>query len=67
MLLLVLYQWIGRDRLIASSQSPQLAGAFYDAFTGSVDTLVWTVFGIGILAAVSGFLASYVSARRVKR
>jgi hypothetical protein len=63
MLLLVLYQWIGRDQLTAVSKSPQLSGAFYDAFTGSLDTLVWTVFGIGVLAAVSGFLARYVTKR----
>jgi hypothetical protein len=64
MLLLVLYQWIGRDQLTARSQSPQLAGAFYDAFTGSLDTLLWTVFGIGVAAVISGFVVGYVSVKR---
>lgn len=56
MLLLVLYQGISRSRLVSTSQTPVLAGAFYDALTSRLDVVLWAVFGIGILTAVGGFV-----------
>jgi hypothetical protein len=56
MLLLVLYQGISRSQLVSTSQTPVLAGAFYDALTGRLDVVLWVVFGIGILAAVAGII-----------
>ncbi|MET0235028.1 MAG: hypothetical protein ABW224_10355 [Kibdelosporangium sp.] len=63
MLLVVLYQWISRDQLTSASPSPHMAGAFYDALTGDLRTLVWVVFGIGVLAAVFGFFFRRGTAR----
>ncbi|MBP2324572.1 hypothetical protein JOF56_004957 [Kibdelosporangium banguiense] len=57
MLLVVLYQSISRGQLTARSQSPELAGAFYDAFTSNLTTLLWVAFGIGVVAAVGGLAA----------
>lgn len=54
MLLVVLYEWIGRNQVVSRSRSPELAGAFYDAFTGDLTTLLWVIFGVGILAAIGG-------------
>jgi hypothetical protein len=57
MLLIVLYQWISRGQLIATSQSPPLAGAFYDALTGYLTITLWVVFGVAAAAALAGLLA----------
>jgi hypothetical protein len=56
MLLIVLYQWIARGQLVARSRSPDLAGAYYDALTGSLATLRWVVLGVGAAAALAGVL-----------
>lgn len=57
-LLVLLYQWIGRGQLADRSQSPEMAGAFYDAFTGDLATLLWVLFGIGVLAVAGGVAAT---------
>jgi hypothetical protein len=67
MLLLVLYQSIGQERLTSTSQSPRLAGAFYDALTSDLNVVLWVVFGIGVLAAVSGLLARAVLTPAARR
>jgi hypothetical protein len=54
MLLVLLYQWIGRNQLITRSKSPELAGAFYDAFTGDLIAILWVVFGVGIVLTIVG-------------
>jgi hypothetical protein len=64
-LLVVVYQWIAHDQLIASSQTPILAGEFYDALTGYLTVLLWVVFGIGILAAIAGLLRRLLRQPRV--
>jgi hypothetical protein len=63
MLLLLLYQWIARGQLTATSQSPRLAGAFYDALTDPMNVLLWVVSGIGVLTAACG-LVGFVHNRR---
>jgi hypothetical protein len=67
MLLLVLYQWIGRGQLVARSQTPELAGAFYDALTGYSKFLLWVVFGIGAAAALGGLLVRMFSVRTFRK
>jgi hypothetical protein len=56
MLLVLLYQWIAHNQLTASSQTPVLAGSFYDALTGYLGILLWVVFGIGVLATIGGLV-----------
>jgi hypothetical protein len=63
MLLVLGYQWTARGRLTGTSTSPALAGAYYDALTGPLDVLLWTVFGVGVALAVGG-LVTRGSARR---
>lgn len=67
MLLVVLYHWISRGQLAARSRSPELASAFYDAFTGDLMILVWVVFGIGVLAAAGGLVATLAGRARRQR
>jgi hypothetical protein len=59
MLLVLGYQWIARGQLTSTSTSPRLAGAFYDALTGPLDVLLWTVFGVGVVLAVAGLLVRF--------
>nr|WP_157528269.1 hypothetical protein [Kibdelosporangium sp. MJ126-NF4]CEL17782.1 putative integral membrane protein [Kibdelosporangium sp. MJ126-NF4]CTQ90994.1 putative integral membrane protein [Kibdelosporangium sp. MJ126-NF4] len=55
-LLVLVYQWISRGQLVSRSESPELAGAFHDAFTGTLMPLLWVLFGVGLAAAAVGFL-----------
>lgn len=63
-LLVLLYQWIGRDQLVSRSRSPELAGAFYDAFTGDLMTILWVVLGAGVVLAVLGLVLRRPAASR---
>ncbi|MEV4314094.1 hypothetical protein [Actinocrispum sp. NPDC049592] len=56
MLALVAYQAIGRGQVGASAQSPHLAEAFYNAFTGYLDVMAWVVFGVGVALALAGLV-----------
>lgn len=67
MLLVLLYQWISRGQLISRSRSPELASAFYDAFTGNLMTLLWVLFGVGVVAAAGGFAAALARRQRIRR
>ena len=58
MLILASYEWIARSRLVARSQSPDLAAGYYDALTGSLHTLLWVVFGAGVVLALAGVAGS---------
>ncbi|GAB3893082.1 hypothetical protein ACFQ1S_01430 [Kibdelosporangium lantanae] len=64
MLLVLGYQWIARGELVGSSGSPRLAGAFYDALTGPMDVLLWTVFGVGVVLAIGGVVGRGLGGRR---
>jgi hypothetical protein len=67
MLLVLLYQWISRGQLIDRSRSPELAGAFYDAFTGDLTVWLWVMFGLGVLAAVGGLAVTLAGRARRQR
>lgn len=60
MLFLVVYQWIARNQLAASSRSPELARAFYDALTHQIKVLLWLVFGIAVALVVTVLVQSRV-------
>lgn len=51
--LVLLYQWISSDQLVSGSKSPELARAFYAAFTGNLPVLLWVLFGAGLLLAAT--------------
>ncbi|MGH3758404.1 hypothetical protein [Actinophytocola sp.] len=58
MLLVVLFQAIARGQVTARSQSPELAGPFYDALTGTLGVVVWTVCAIGGAFVIIGAILS---------
>lgn len=64
MLLVFGYQWIARGQLTGSSKSPALAGAFYDALTGPMDILLWTVGAVGVVLTVGGLVTRGSADRR---
>jgi hypothetical protein len=66
MLLVALVVWIARDEAASRSNSPELAGALYDALTASLTTMVWVVLAISLVAAVIGAVLSVVTKRRAR-
>lgn len=67
MLLVLLYQWISRGQLTVRSRSPELASAFYDAFTGELTVWLWAMSGVGVLAAVGGLAVTLAGRARRQR
>ncbi len=66
MLLIALVVWIARGEAASRSNSPELAGALYDALTASLSTMVWVVLAISLVAAAIGVVLSMVTKRRVR-
>ena len=58
MLLVVLAQWLARGQVTARSPSPELAGPFYDALTGTLTVVLWVVCGVGGLLVIVGSVLS---------